>query len=94
MFTVHVLIHGQYIPLVFVLLPSKSEECYKTVFEILALECNIHPARIVSDVEQAIHNAIAVVWPNAEVTGCRFHLLQAWYRKVQGLGLSTEYMKK
>lgn len=31
------------------------------------------------------------MWTNATVIGCRFHLCQAWYRKIQNLGLSNEY---
>ncbi|KAF0760114.1 Uncharacterized protein FWK35_00017509 [Aphis craccivora] len=38
-----------------------------------------------------IHNAILFVWPSTNIIGCRLHLTQAWYRKIQELGLSTEY---
>lgn len=34
------------------------------------------------------------IYPNAKITGCRFHLTQAWYRKIQNQGLSKEYQDK
>jgi hypothetical protein len=49
------------------------------------------PLRVVADFEVAIHNAVTMVWKDVEITGCRFHLLQAWFRKVQTLGLSKDY---
>jgi len=46
-----------------------------------------------ADFEKAIHNAARHVWPSIEVKGCRFHLGQSWYRKIQQLGLSNAYKK-
>jgi len=31
------------------------------------------------------------VLPETDIKGCRFHLGQAWYRKIQVLGLATDY---
>jgi hypothetical protein len=31
------------------------------------------------------------VWPDIIIKGCRFHLGQAWWRKLQNLGLSIHY---
>ncbi len=90
LFTLHGLLNDHYIPLVFVLLPDKTEDSYKACLHILASTCDFYPRRVVIDFEQSIHNAVAEVW-GAEVIGCKFHLLQAWYRQVQRLGLSTDY---
>lgn len=30
-------------------------------------------------------------WPTVIIKGCHFHLSQAWWRKIQSLGLATEY---
>nr|CAI5823795.1 unnamed protein product [Callosobruchus analis] len=41
-----------------------------------------------------IHNALKVVFPKIKLNGCRFHLHQAWYRKIQSLGLTQMYKDK
>jgi hypothetical protein len=38
----------------------------------------------------AIHNAIKRTWQEGSILGCRFHLSQAWWRKMQELGLSQD----
>nr|CAI5841322.1 unnamed protein product [Callosobruchus analis] len=35
-----------------------------------------------------------VVFPKTKLNGCRFHLHQAWYRKIQSLGLTQMYKDK
>ena len=92
MFTLHVLLQEQYIPVVFALLPDKAEASYKAVFQLLASDYNIQPHTVVADFEAAIHNAVIAVWPHAVITGCRFHLLQARFRNVQQFGLSKDYI--
>ncbi|KAL4143849.1 hypothetical protein QTP88_006111 [Uroleucon formosanum] len=42
---------------------------------------------------KAIHTAIKDVWPTTNLKACRFHLGQAWFRKMQSLGLAKPYMK-
>ncbi|KAF0706208.1 MULE domain-containing protein [Aphis craccivora] len=49
------------------------------------------PNLFVADFEQAIHNAINEMFPLSKIIGCRFHLSQSWYRKIQNLGLTTDY---
>jgi len=44
--------------------------------------------------ELGIHVAIFEVWPLAQLKGCRFHLGQSWWRKIQQLGLSKEFKNK
>jgi len=44
-----------------------------------------------ADFEKSIHIGAKNVWPDIITKGCRFHLGQAWWRKVQNLGLSTHY---
>ena len=49
---------------------------------------------ITVDLEIRIHNAAKKVWPNVRIVGCRLHLSQARYRKIQKLGLTKEYQNK
>jgi len=47
-----------------------------------------------SDFEQSIHSAVFSSWPWTRIRGCRFHLAQSWWRKIQALGLSPEFKDK
>lgn len=99
LFTIHGVLNNNYIPLVYFLLPSKSANCYTYAFQHLVEECRkndmqFNPVRMYVDFEKAIHTAANVVWPSIQVKGCRFHLGQSWHRKIQQLGLSTDYKKK
>jgi MULE transposase domain/FLYWCH zinc finger domain len=49
------------------------------------------PERILVDFEQAAIGAFRNAFPNADVRGCYFHLTQSVQRKIQELGLKTDY---
>ena len=53
------------------------------------LELNITHLNL--DFEYAAHEAARHFWPDVTIKGCQFHLAQAWYRKIQSLGLTSEY---
>lgn len=98
LFTIHGQRNGNYIPLVFCLLPNKSVSSYAQTFMYVKDECKklnftLSPKVITADFETAIHKSIAEVFPETKIKGCRFHLGQSWYRKIQELGLSSEYNK-
>jgi len=44
-----------------------------------------------ADFENAIHLGALSTWPEIIIKGCRFHIAQSWWRKIQTLGLSNEY---
>ena len=75
-------------------------QCYKTCFSQLKCKIfetyglNLKPLKIFVDFEKAIHTALLCIWPDVEINGCRFHLHQAWYRKIKSLGLSSDYKSK
>lgn len=97
-FTLHGLHDNVYMPLVFFLLPNKTQQIYEKAFYYLIDICKqnkfmFNPHSIYADFELAIHLAIRQVIPNSQICGCRFHLGQSWYKKIQELGLSTEYNK-
>ncbi|KAF6215693.1 hypothetical protein GE061_000024 [Apolygus lucorum] len=87
---------GLFIPLVFCLLPDKKESTYEKLFHAVTEKSSdigfqLQPPNCVADFEKAVHNAAKKVWPTTNVRGCKFHLAQAWFRKIQNLGLVTEY---
>lgn len=94
LFVIHGFKNFSYVPLVFFLLPSKETSMYIKAFENLKNHTWKVPSTIYIDFEIAIHTAVLKVWPNMQVKGCRFHLGQAWYRKIQSLGLSNNYKVK
>lgn len=96
LFTIHGFRNGLYVPLVFLILPNKTLETYTKAFQYIvsyctSLQLNFQPAEIFVDFEVAIHTSVKCVWPNAIIRGCRFHLAQSWWRKIQQLGLSKAY---
>jgi hypothetical protein len=93
LFTIHTVENGYYIPLVFILLPNKHSQTYSGAFNYILLNyCDslglkLEPTEIVCDFEKAIHVGVRKIWPNINTIGCRFHLTQSWFRKIQQLGL-------
>lgn len=51
----------------------------------------ISPSKIVAEFEKPIHIAARDVWPIIQTVRCRFHLGQAWFCKIQILGLPKDY---
>lgn len=99
LFTIHGFLNGHYIPLVFCLLKDKTQKSYEFCLSKVAELCknvdvNLSPLEIVVDFEMSIHNAINSIWENIKISGCRFHLTQAWYRQIQKLGLTQQYRDK
>lgn len=92
LFTIHGVKEKQSLPLVYVLLPNKLTESYKSSFEQLKLlNVNLKPLHLMSDFEQAIINAVSVSFPDAQQKFCFFHLGQSLYRKICQVGLKAQY---
>lgn len=96
MYTLHVHYLGQMIPVVFALLPCKTQEVYIRLFGIISRLCHdrrlpFHPRQIQTDFEMAAICAIRISFPLADIRGCFFHYTQAIWRKVQTLGLAGAY---
>ena len=95
-FTIHATRYGCHFPLVYCLLPSKSRETYGRVFTLLKtkseeLGIELKPKTMLSDFELSIIPAAQLAFPMAALRGCFFHFCQCLIRKVQCLGLQTNY---
>lgn len=96
LYTIHGLCNGHYIPLVYALLPGQSEEIYRNMWSCLIDICSarnllLKPSVIHADFEVAMLTVLRDIYPTAVIKCCRFHLGQAWWRKIQNLGLGSEY---
>ena len=98
-FTIHARVNGIHVPLAYLLLPNKRQETYERVFMVLAEKVqlafgiNLAPTTIVSDFELGILQAAKAVFPAVVTKGCYFHFCQALLRKLQQLGLQTQYQE-
>jgi len=49
----------------------------------------IRARTVVTDFEKVARHAISTIFPNSQRRGCRFHLGQSWWRRIQTLGDSS-----
>jgi hypothetical protein len=84
LFTLHGYYNRHYNPFAFCCLTILLNKCKE-------INLKFQPEEIVIDFEKSILNAVKIVWNEIKIIGCRFHISQAWWRKVQELGLSKDY---
>ena len=87
-YTIHVVIENAVIPLVYALLPNKTQNTYEKLFGCLEQ----FGKKVIIDFEAAVRNAITEMQPDTEIQFCFFHLGQAVWRNVQKLGFTRKYM--
>lgn len=79
-------------PAVYALLPDKTEDTY---FHMLVAIKESFPSWMPStvklDFEVAMISAIRRVLPHTQISGCSFHFSQSVWRKIQTIGLTSEY---
>lgn len=92
-YTLHVLVSNSMVCCAYFLLPGKTHDIYVQMFQMLQAKRAITASRFQTDFEMATISAIGQVFPNADITCCFFHYTQAIWRKVQSIGLSSEYNK-
>lgn len=83
--------NGWHVPTVYVLTTDKNQETYDKIFKILLQNAAINPTDFMVDFEMAAINSVRENFPLADVRGCHFHFGQNVWRKIQQLGLQTEY---
>ncbi|XP_069136696.1 uncharacterized protein [Argopecten irradians] len=95
-YTIHAEVDGAMTPLVYALLPGKSQDIYIRFLSLLKTamhDCQLQlsPTTVFADFEIALHNAMRHVFPGVSMKGCFFHYTQCIWRKVQQTGLQTAY---
>lgn len=81
----------------YILLQNKSQEVYEELFSVLSGECSereieLNPKQIYVDFELAVMNAIREIFGDeVKIGGCFYHLCQSTHRKIQNLGLISQY---
>jgi len=84
LFTIHALVDRRAMPMMYVLLQSKSQADYERVFRKLLQSRNtLAPSSILLDFERATLQACAAVFPHVTLTGCLFHLGQSLWHRIQ-----------
>nr|XP_042913287.1 uncharacterized protein LOC122273274 [Parasteatoda tepidariorum] len=97
LYTIHGSFMGKIFPLVYSLLPDKSKHTYLRLFQHVS---NIawyngyifNPECAMMDFEAGAMNALQEVIPWIVIKGCYFHFSQSIWRKVQALGLVSDYI--
>jgi MULE transposase domain len=95
LYTFHIKVDGQFIPVAMAMLPGKTENTYTRLFQELVaaatgIQRQLRPQVVHTDVEMAAVSALYNVL-GVHSTGCLFHFTQCIYRKVTELGMKMEY---
>ena len=87
-YSIHGIVNGDVLPLVYTLMADKTEERYNKLFsEPKALGPTLSPRRIITDFERAAINTFGAVFPDSDQQGCFFHFSQCLFRSIQSNGL-------
>ena len=93
MYTIHIYKNNKYIQVAYFLLKNKFYRTYNTMCKMIKKICpELNNAVFQLDFEAGVHKAVRTQFPGAVVRGCRFHLTQAWNRRMQRLGLQKTYI--
>ena len=97
MYSFHIFKKGFYVPIAHFLVFDKTYKTYKKALNLLISTCREEGVAlnqdltIMVDFELAMIKALKEMIPSAAIKGCRFHLHQSWWRKIQSLGLAPLY---
>ena len=97
LYTIHGIVLGQNMPLVYVLMCEKSEAAYTHMLRVVREKvAEEHPGcafrgTVMMDAERAAMNAFKEVFPMKRTQICFFHHSQSVWRKTQSLGLAGRY---
>jgi len=90
LFTIHGVVEGLVVPLVYALLPNKCRTSYYNLLSLIRdsivnMSLIFDPDVIVTDFEASTLEALKQHFPRARLVGCYFHFCQALWKKIQEL---------
>jgi len=92
LYSIHILLNGFYVPVIYCFLFSKSTETYIQMWHTIINLClrfdidiqnSLKYSNFHFDFEKSAHNAVRHFFPDCKIMACRFHLGQSWFRKIQ-----------
>lgn len=94
LYVLHGKVFNHFWPLLFGILPDKSEATYRRFFDkvkdlLQSANATIEWQTFLIDFELAAKNAILSSFNSVHIKGCAFHYSQCLWRKIQELGLSA-----
>lgn len=87
-YTIHGLVQGHYIPLVFCFLPFYNKKYYEAMWTVLKHlcseigKCEFNPPLLILDVEWNSHYTVKTMFPTTIIKICRFYIKREWDRKI------------
>ena len=96
LYTFHAESQRHMLPLVYSLLPNRTEDTYVRTLQYIQETCHdlgfhFAPRTFQMDFERSAHNAVRTVLPTTRLRGCFFHYTQCIWRRTQKVGLASEY---
>ena len=90
-----------YLPLLHVLMTSKSQQAYNHVFNSLLqllndfnIEVSFENKIIATDYEKSLRNSINKILKPNQLNGCYFHFSKALWKKYRDYGLTAKKFRK
>ena len=81
-YSIHSVIDGKCIPLVFALLCNKDESTYTFLLQQVNQHIQIAAGSVMLDFEKATMNAFSTVMPQMQIRNCFFHLCQSVQKRI------------
>lgn len=76
------------VPVIFALLPNKSEQTYVRLFELIKNKLSVEMPTFKCDFETAVMKAVKRVFPNCKISGCFYHYNKAIWRTAKKFNLT------
>lgn len=91
LYVINVIYEDQSFPFAYIFMEKKTFTSYDTVFENLKLLMpSVTVAKVMSDYESATRKALRKHYPDAKISGCFFHYVQAIVKRAKKMGLRRD----